>query len=155
MDAQLAWESRPLERVRQRRAEIRTSMLMLEGALAAPAEGRVPAWFDQVGESLRQLSADFGEHICVTEGPEGLYTDVLTHAPRLANAVRRLHAEHLDMRASLDALLLDTCGRPPAEDRVDNVRYRASRLLAHLRRHRQRGADLVFDAYHTDIGGEN
>jgi hypothetical protein len=36
---------------------------------------------------------------------------------------------------------------------VDAVRERGTRLLGHLVRHRQRGADLIFEAYQTDIGG--
>jgi hypothetical protein len=37
---------------------------------------------------------------------------------------------------------------------VDGIRESATALLGMLSRHRQRGADLVFDAYQTDIGGE-
>jgi hypothetical protein len=34
------------------------------------------------------------------------------------------------------------------------VRAAATSLLARLARHRQRGADLVFEAYQVDVGGE-
>ena len=34
------------------------------------------------------------------------------------------------------------------------ARQRGATFLGMLSRHRQRGADLVFDAYQTDIGGE-
>jgi hypothetical protein len=37
---------------------------------------------------------------------------------------------------------------------VERVRQRADELLAALSRHRQRGADLVYEAYATDLGGE-
>ena len=37
---------------------------------------------------------------------------------------------------------------------VDSIRESATTFLGRLSRHRQRGADLVFDAYQTDIGGE-
>ncbi len=38
--------------------------------------------------------------------------------------------------------------------RVDEIRRCGGELLRALSRHRQRGADLVYDAYETDIGGE-
>ena len=37
---------------------------------------------------------------------------------------------------------------------VDEVRDAGLALLGRLSRHRQRGADLIWDAYQTDIGGE-
>jgi hypothetical protein len=37
---------------------------------------------------------------------------------------------------------------------VDDVREAATALLGRLVRHRQRGSDLVFEAYEFDIGGE-
>jgi hypothetical protein len=33
------------------------------------------------------------------------------------------------------------------------VREDATRLMGHVIKHRQRGADLVYEAYATDIGG--
>jgi hypothetical protein len=36
----------------------------------------------------------------------------------------------------------------------DDMRGWGSNLLRDLSRHRQRGADLVYEAYATDIGGE-
>ncbi len=37
---------------------------------------------------------------------------------------------------------------------VKGIREAGTSLLARLSRRRQRGADLVFDAYQIDIGGE-
>lgn len=39
-------------------------------------------------------------------------------------------------------------------DDVDRIRDLGTALLGRLVRHRQRGFDLVFDAYDFDIGGE-
>jgi hypothetical protein len=36
---------------------------------------------------------------------------------------------------------------------VADLRERANRLLGHLIRHRQQGADLIYEAFETDIGG--
>jgi hypothetical protein len=36
---------------------------------------------------------------------------------------------------------------------VDDARDDVQRLLGEIVRHRQHGADLVYEAYHVDIGG--
>ncbi len=142
-----------LDLIRHRRAELREAMGNLERALAAPAPGRIAAWVEQVDAALTQLAADFAEHIAVTEGPDGLYTDVLASAPRLSNPIRRLTAEHAQVTSELDAVIAKMGGVSSAED-VDDVRAATTNLLGRLVRHRQRGADLVFEAYQVDVGGE-
>lgn len=142
-----------LEELRRRRAELLESMRALEQALAAPAPGRQARWAEGVRVSLAELSADFGEHIDVTEGPDGLYGDLRTTAPRLSGAVERLTREHAMIRDLVDNLLADA-SEPETDEDVDNVRDLGTALLATLVRHRQRGSDLVYEAYEADIGGE-
>jgi ABC-type transporter Mla subunit MlaD len=141
-----------LEALRARRADLRGSMSALERALEGPAPGRLLAWAQRVHDDLGELSADFGEHIDITEGAGGLYHELLTTAPRLSNMVDQLTREHAQVRDLLDELLART-GGPDVPD-VDRVRDDGTALLGRLARHRQRGADLVFEAYSVDLGGE-
>jgi hypothetical protein len=141
-----------LEALRRRRAELRGSMSALEQALAAPAPGRLGTWAQRVHVALVELSADFREHIDITEGPSGLYRGLLTAAPRLSNTVARLTREHAQIRDLVEDLLARASG-PDVND-VDHVRDLGMVLLGRLARHRQRGSDLVFEAYSVDIGGE-
>jgi Hemerythrin HHE cation binding domain len=143
----------PLDLVRLRRAELREAMNRVEKALAAPAPGRADAWTDEVAAALQQLRGDFGEHVAIAEGPDGLHVDVLGTAPRLHNAIKRLTAEHAQIWQDLDAIGTRIKGVASAAD-VNDVRALTTSLLARLARHRQRGADLVFEAYQVDIGGE-
>jgi hypothetical protein len=78
-----------LKEVRRRRAELLESMRAVEQALAAPAPGRHAHWAERVYVALVELSADFGEHIDITEGPDGLYRELLNTAPRLSGPVAR------------------------------------------------------------------
>jgi hypothetical protein len=50
--------------------------------------------------------------------------------------------------------LLTQVGAAPASDDVDGVRDLGTALLLRLIRSRQRSADLVYQAYQSDIGGE-
>jgi hypothetical protein len=137
----------------RRRAELLESMRALEQALAAPTPGRRTQWAERVHVSLVELSGDFRAHLEVTEGPDGLYSQLLTTAPRLAGASSRLAREHVVIHAEIDDLLA-TAGAPDAAENVDAIRESGTALLARLVRHRQQGSDLVYEAYHSDIGGE-
>ena len=141
-----------LDAVRARRAELRETINLMEAALAAPARGRAVVWGEVVHASLMMIADDFGAHVEVTEGPGGLHQAILAGDIRLANAVEALTAEHAQIAEEIASLVADS--QPPVtEDDVDDVRERATRLLGHLVRHRQRGADLIYEAYATDVGG--
>jgi hypothetical protein len=128
-------------------------MAALEQALAAPTPGRHAAWAERVDVALVELSADFGEHVAVTEGSDGLHDAVLEAAPRLSNFVRRLASQHTVIRG-LVGDLLERVRPPVAAGEVDAIRELGTALLDRLARHRQYGADLIYQAYQVDLGGE-
>jgi hypothetical protein len=142
-----------LDALRQLRAELRESINAVELALAAPAVGRGGAWTERVAAALGELSADISTHIAVTEGPDGVHRELLDTAPRLANAVQHLVTDHAVIAALVEDLL-SRASNPASNDDIDTIRELATGLLGRLARHRQRGADLIYEAYETDIGGE-
>jgi hypothetical protein len=146
--------SAELEAVRRRRAELRESLVALEQVLASPAVGRTMIWGERVRSILAEVADDFREHIEVTEGPDGLHQAILAGDLRLAHAVGTLTAEHGQIAAEVAELVVAT--EPPVTPPdVAGIRERSTRMLGHIIRHRQRGADLIYEAYATDIGGEN
>ena len=142
-----------LEELRRHRAELRESMSALEAALAAPAVSDTGRWAERVHVATVELAGDFREHVGITEAPDGLYREVLDTSPRLSGAVAALTSEHVLIRGQVDSLLTRVAA-PDATGDVDRVRDLGTALLGRLVRHRQRGADLVFEAYEFDIGGE-
>ncbi|HEY8828850.1 MAG TPA: hypothetical protein VIM17_13950 [Jatrophihabitantaceae bacterium] len=141
-----------LDAVRVRRAELREALSRLERSLAAPASGRAVVWGEHVHTILVEMAEDFREHIDVTEGPDGLHHAILAGDLRLANAVSALAADHIPIAGEIADLVAGTEPPVTAQD-VDTVRDRGTNLLSRLVRHRQRGADLIYEAYQTDIGG--
>jgi hypothetical protein len=141
-----------LDAVRIRRAELREALGRLERALAAPAKGRAVIWGEGVHASAVRMSDDFGSHVEVTEGPGGLHQSILAGDLRLANAVQSLTAEHAQMAEEIAALVAGSAAPVTADD-VEELREKGTKLLGDLIRHRQRGADLIYEAYETDIGG--
>ncbi|NJC71600.1 hypothetical protein HC031_18010 [Planosporangium thailandense] len=107
-----------------------------------------PCWRRGVATELPRLCAAFTAHVELTDGPGGLYSQVVADAPRLVSQVHRLGREHATLCGALEALArrLDA---PP-----DQVLGWGSDLLRALARHRQRGADLLHAAYAVDLGGE-
>jgi hypothetical protein len=99
----------------------------------------VAAQVAAVKEALR-------EHIAVTEGPSGRYSQLLRDAPRLAPGIDTLITEHTELMAALDEVGRD--GDPEV------LRRQAADLVERLGRHRQLGADLIYEAYAIDVGGE-
>jgi hypothetical protein len=148
-------ESDALEAARGRRGDLHRALLDLEGALAAAARGRAQEWADSVRATLLRLRETFTAHIEVTEGADGLYQEVLAQAPRLSGAVNRLQQEHgaiVSAIGEVDERLNDSMA--DAEAWVESIRDAAITLMGLLVRHRQRGADLVYEAYDVEIGGE-
>lgn len=141
-----------LDAVVLRRAELREALSYLEHCLAAPAAGRPVVWGEAVHDSLTTVAADFAAHVEVTEGPGGLHEAILAGDLRLANAVAELTAEHATVATEIARLVADSAP-PVVEGDVDAIRARSTRLLSQLSRHRQRGADLIYEAFQADIGG--
>jgi hypothetical protein len=142
-----------IDEVRRRRAELRESIGEMELALAQAAHGREADWTALVRERSAQLEEDFAIHLEVAEAPNGLHTQVLADAPYLAPQVNRLQRDHAAISKQFTEVheLLDNSG---GDVDVEAVRLSLTDLIGMLVRHRQRGADLLWDAYATSLGGE-
>jgi hypothetical protein len=122
--------------------------------LAAGALGTSSAdrdWHTRLRSLLDPLRAAFAEHRAATEGATGLYADLVNEAPRLVNTVHVLVAEHDGLDTAM-ARLADSAEARDADPQV--LRRHTLDVLVGLTRHRQQDADLVYEAYATDIGGE-
>jgi hypothetical protein len=146
--------TRAFEDAARRRADLHHALVDVERAISSPATGRLDTWTGDVVKRLSILLDSIEEHIEVTERPEGLYEEILQRAPRLSSQVDRLRAEHPALRAGtvqlIERLHSTTIGR---DWPLDEARDDAQRLLGKIVKHRQRGADLVWEAYNLDIGG--
>ena len=148
----LTTRSYELEAVRIRRAELRETLDLLESVLAAPAATQAVLWGERLHAAVDRLATDFALHVEVTEGPDGLHQSILAGDLRLANQVDALVEEHKTIAADIAALSAES-DAPVMPDDVDALRESGTTLLGRLVRHRQRGADLIYEAYQTDIGG--
>lgn len=110
-----------------------------------------PTWRDQLRHLLDPLREAFAAHRAATEGDEGIYAEMVNHAPRLARTVDGLVAEHHAIDSAM-ATLAHWADEVSAD--AELLRRRAIDVLNELTLHRQHDSDLVYEAYATDIGGE-
>ena len=144
-----------LGEAKKRRQTLHDAIVQLEVGISRPATGRTAEWSAQVTKDMVGVRDAFEQHVIVTEKPGGLYEEIMERAPRLVGTVKRLSEEHPTISGSVDALLarleageVDTDTWPH-----DKARDDLQRLIGSVVRHRQRGADLVWEAYNVDIGG--
>ena len=144
-----------LSEARKRRATLHDALVHLEIAISSPAAGRIPEWTALVTKEVIGVRDAFDQHVMVTEKPGGLYEEIITRAPRLDGTVRRLKQEHPEIvekvAQMVERLEKATIGGP--EWPLDDARDDLQRFIGTVIRHRQKGADLVWEAYNVDIGG--
>ncbi len=144
-----------LEAARRRRLDLHEALVDVEEAISAPAPGRLHDWALAVSKAFVHLRDAFDDHIRGTEEQGGLYDDILAKAPHLAGKVKRLRDEHPIIQLGI-AKEIGRVGAPDLpgdENTIDHIRDDIQRLLGKIVRHRQHGADLVWEAYNLDIGG--
>ncbi len=125
-------------------------MASLEAVASGPSG--VDGWYDAVLGAVDELGAALEDHIVEAEGSEGLLEEVLETAPRLAGEVAIIEAEHGELRDAIDrARQTIRSSLTVASPQPERVRRRVMALLGRLALHRQRGADLVYEAYTVDI----
>lgn len=139
---------KPFADVARQRSQLGRAMLQVETTAAAPA-GK-DSWLSDLRNSLRQLEIAFDSHVAEVEAPMGLLDGIMERSPRLQRAVELTKRDH----ESITQTLTTTLESIAVGDRDDDaIRDRVLSLLLALSRHRQKGADLIYDAYDIDIGG--
>ncbi len=137
---------------RRRRRELHEAMCAMEVTLARPAA--VGAWRKDLRRDAEWLRDALAQHASDTEASGGIFDAMSDEAPRLEPRIAALRAEHPGLLQAAVALVAsaDRLGGESGGD-VEVVRQEALELLGALSRHRQQGADLVYDAFDLDIGG--
>ena len=144
-----------LEAAKGQRLSLRRAIAGLEEALAASEDpDGLRALPERLAPALERLQEVFAVHVEVTEAPGGLYQEIMENAPRLANRVTRFRREHAEITEGIRRDLA-ACATAGDSEAAQALRDHGVRLFADLVRHRKRGLDLVYEAYHVDIGGES
>ena len=152
-DIDLTTTNDALDQARVRRSALGDAADLIEDLIARP--GSDPQWTMRVADSLQGLQHAFAAPVDEVESDDGLLPQLLADAPRVANGVHRMEREHVTITDDLDAAarLVASCGGECGTDTVEAIREAVVDVLRAISRHRQKGADLVYEAYNVDIGG--
>ena len=145
-----------LEAAKRRRATLHDTIVHLEESISSPAAGRIPEWTQQVLKEMTGVRDAWEQHVIVTEKPGGLYEEITDRSPRLVGNIQRLQGEHPSIGDGVEAMVTRLESTKITEDgawTVDAARDDLQRFIGLVVKHRQRGADLVWEAYNVDIGG--
>lgn len=147
MSRETTQESEALVAARGRRLTLKQAVSAVETAAASPAADT--RWHEINTRELRRLRGAFDDHVVEVEAEDGLLAELSRDAPRLQNGINRLAREHPEICQQIDAVIaMAEAGSDP-----DEVRSASLATLVAIARHRQRGADLVYEACNVDIGG--
>ena len=142
-----------LDAVRTRREALYEAVVGLEDALATPI-GDGSKWRLRVAMAIDHATIRIEEHAKQTEAKGGFLERVIQEVPRLQRRVNQLKVDHERLEKEVDALRLSIS--LVDDDKIPGqavgIRNQAIELLGQLTRHRQRGADLIYEAYQVDIG---
>ena len=143
----------PADLAVQQRERLRDALIAFEDALSSAGPRRAAAWAEGVVQCILRVEAEFHSHVDFTEQEDGLYDDILEAAPRLAHRVDQLRQEHNEITIALSDCLtrVELVPNTAHADWVSARREECNALLGRLVRHRQRGADLVYEAY-SEVG---
>ena len=149
-------DTNPADLALQHRERLRDALVAFEDALSSAGPRRAAAWAEGVVQCILRVESEFHSHIDFTEQEDGLYDDILDVAPRLAHRIDQLRQEHNDITLGLADCLtrLELVPNSAHADWVTARRDECYSLLGKLIRHRQRGADLVYEAY-AEVGGSD
>lgn len=139
--------SSALEAALARRVELKSAVSDVEAAAAKPI--KEPGWQDGLLRALESLRIALDQHVEEVEADHGLLAEVEQTSPRLAVVVNRVRDEHPALQQQVAATI--ALAKEDGDD--DRVRTEVLATLVAIARHRQAGADLVYESYSVDLGG--
>lgn len=145
-----------LDGVRSRREALYEALIGLEDALSG-AIGDGKRWRLRVAMAIDHAANRIDEHIVDSEGPDGLIARVTSDEPRLHRRAQGLRTDHEQLEKQIHTLKMTVAdiGDDEIGERAIALRNDALEFLGRLAQHRQRGADLVYEAYQVDIGASH
>jgi hypothetical protein len=138
-----------LDAVRARRTSLRVTCAAVRRLLPDDTHGAAPVPADRLLEAVTDLDRIWTTHTGETESADGMLAQILHDCPRLAPSVGRLRREHRIVAAELRIVEHRLAAVPaggPADPRG------VTHLLDAVEAHRRAGRELIYDAYHVDLG---
>jgi hypothetical protein len=135
---------RAIDRVEPQRGRLGEALRAYELATMNPDHG----WSGGVGAPLAGLRRAFEDHVDFTEGPDGLFDEMLhDDTIEVSSAIDQLRRDHIVVLAAMDRAD-EALANPPSDD--DHLRELMASVARLVGKHRRRGAQLLYDVYSVD-----
>jgi hypothetical protein len=135
---------RALDRVEPQRGRLGEALRAYELAAVNPR----PGWSAGLGTPLAGLRRAFEEHVEFTEGPDGLFDEMLhDDTIEVSSEIDQLRRDHIVVIAAMDRAG-EALANPPSDD--DHLRELMASVARLVGKHRRRGAQLLYDVYSVD-----
>jgi hypothetical protein len=138
---------RAIDRVQPQRGRLGAALRAYELAATNPQDG----WSAGVPTPLAGLRRAFEEHVEFTEGPDGLFDEMLhDDSVEVSSEIDQLRRDHIVVLAAMDRAG-EALAHPPSDD--DHLRELVTSVARLVGKHRRRGAQLLYDVYSVDTSG--
>jgi hypothetical protein len=136
-------------RVGPQRGRLRNAASVFE-QIASDVDAPKDTWLTAIRVALDGLVDAWDEHVTFTEGPDGLFEELLVDSVEVAPEIDRLRRDHegLIVHVTRTRELLASPGAGPDDTRILLALTGISKLVEH---HRRRGADLLYRVYSVDL----
>jgi hypothetical protein len=136
-------------RIGLQRGRLRNAAIVFE-QISSDVDANRDTWIVAVGVALNGLADAWDEHVAFTEGPDGLFEELLDDTIEVAPEIDRLRRDHeaLDIHVARVRELLAQESAGPDDTRVLLALTGIAKLVD---QHRRRGADLLYRVYSVDV----
>ena len=110
------------------------------------------AWIAAVGGALSGLGTAWQEHVEFTEGPDGLFEELLDDSVEVAPEVDHLRRDHEVLVAAMGRAQ-ELLASPTAGPDDTKLLQSLTGIVKQVDQHRRRGADLLYQVYSVDVSG--
>ena len=136
-------------RIGPQRGRLRNAAIVFD-QISSDVDANPHSWVVAVGVALDGLADAWHEHVAFTEGPDGLFEELLDDSVEVAPEIDRLRRDHevLDTHVARVRQLLASPSAGPDDIRILLALTGITKLID---QHRRRGADLLYRVYSVDV----
>ena len=136
-------------RIGPQRGHLRDAAVLFE-QMTGDLEADRDDWIVAVGGALTGLGAAWHEHVLFTEGPDGLFEELLGDSLEVAPEVDRLRRDHEVLEAHMTRTR-ELLAAPSAGPDDTRLLQSLTGIAKQVDQHRRRGADLLYRVYSVDV----
>ena len=136
-------------RIGPQRGHLRDAAIRFQ-AVATDVTADRDVWIAAIGSALSGLGSAWQEHVDFTEGPAGLFEELLDDSVEVAPEIDHLRRDHEVVVAAM-ARAGELLASPSAGPDDTKLLQSLTGISKQIDQHRRRGADLLYQVYSVDV----